>query len=80
MADLETHVQVIRAFGAMEQEFPSAWSGPSIWADVVEQVAELICDLQDHLSPVQLAMMMSVGAMSHRQCMVERAASGGTSV
>ncbi len=74
MADLETRVQVMRAIGAMEQEFPAAWSGPSMWADVVEQVADLICELQIHLSPVQLAVLMSVGAMAHRQCKAERSA------
>ena len=74
MTDEAANAEIMRAIGRMEAELPASWTGSSMWADLVQESADLIRVLGDRLSPMQLAVLMTFGAMAHRQCKIERAA------
>ena len=79
MDNVDAKAQIMRAIGFMETELPASWAGPAMWADVTQQAAHLILDLRKHLSPAHLAVLMSIGAVAHRQCKLEQGQQKGDS-
>ena len=73
MDNVDAKAQIMRAIGFMEMEMPATWAGPAMWADVTQQAAHLIFDLREHLSPAHIAVLMSIGAVAHRQSKKESA-------
>lgn len=72
----EPNPQIVRAIETMEGQLGETWAGASIWGEVVQQTAVLIVDLKDRINSPQLAMLMSIGALAHRQSKIERLAEG----
>lgn len=71
MFKTKPHSQTVNEITAMEPDLNWSWDRPSVWTDIVDHVANLVVELKGHLNLAQIAMLMSIGAMAHRQSKVE---------
>ena len=72
MAD-QSHAEhkIMRVIRTAEKELPASWAGAGIWANITQETARVILSLRGQLSQDQLAMLLAIGAMAHRQSKVE---------
>ena len=71
MDKTKPHSQIVDAIMAMEPDLNWSWDRPSVWTDIVDHIADLVVEMKGHLNLAQMAMLMSIGAMAHRQSKVE---------
>lgn len=77
MADAIVKKQVEQAISTMEAEMPESWGGPAMWADISNEVIDMIVDQQDVIEPFHLAIMMTIGAMALRRARIDQQSDKG---
>lgn len=77
MADANIKNQVGQAIRTMEAEMPESWGGPTMWADISNEVINMIVDQQDVIQPFHLAILMTIGAMALRRAKIDQQSEKG---
>lgn len=77
MSAFDANIAVVRAMMAMEKHLQPSWESASNWGDLTEALADLIIRRGDDFEGQDITLLMSVGALCHRQAKCAASSEGG---